>query len=57
MVNNEILTNTSVEDDDDDDDEPPPLPPPRGDSLTRSMMADLTPSPVTENGKYYIYFI
>ncbi|KAK0180769.1 hypothetical protein PV327_003119 [Microctonus hyperodae] len=45
VVNNEILSNSSLE----DDDEPPPLPPPRGDSLTRSMMADLTPSPITEN--------
>lgn len=25
------------------DDEPPPLPPPRGESLTRSIMADTSP--------------
>ncbi|XP_012231668.1 tyrosine-protein phosphatase non-receptor type 2 isoform X2 [Linepithema humile] len=31
------------------DDEPPPLPPPRGESLTRSMMADLSPDTPTEN--------
>jgi len=32
------------------DDEPPPLPPPRGESLTRSMMADLSPDGSTDNG-------
>ncbi|XP_018403477.1 PREDICTED: tyrosine-protein phosphatase non-receptor type 1 isoform X2 [Cyphomyrmex costatus] len=31
------------------DDEPPPLPPPRGESLTRSMMADLSPDGSTDN--------
>ncbi|XP_018374875.1 PREDICTED: tyrosine-protein phosphatase non-receptor type 1 isoform X1 [Trachymyrmex cornetzi] len=30
------------------DDEPPPLPPPRGESLTRSMMADLSPDGSTD---------
>lgn len=45
IVNN-IIT-SSLE----DDDEPPPLPPPRGESLTRSMMSDNSPSPSTENGK------
>ncbi|XP_034946779.1 tyrosine-protein phosphatase non-receptor type 1 isoform X2 [Chelonus insularis] len=45
VVTNDMLNNSLVE----DDDEPPPLPPPRGDSLTRSMMSDLTPSPDTEN--------
>ncbi|XP_015607014.1 tyrosine-protein phosphatase non-receptor type 2 isoform X2 [Cephus cinctus] len=39
------ISNSSV----DEDDEPPPLPPPRGESLTRSMMADLSPNPTTEN--------
>ncbi|XP_043286116.1 tyrosine-protein phosphatase non-receptor type 2 isoform X2 [Venturia canescens] len=39
VVNN--VSNSSLE----EDDEPPPLPPPRGESLTRSLMADLTPSP------------
>lgn len=34
------------------DDEPPPLPPPRGESLTRSMMADLSPDTPTENGTF-----
>ncbi|XP_012528069.1 tyrosine-protein phosphatase non-receptor type 1 isoform X2 [Monomorium pharaonis] len=36
------------------DDEPPPLPPPRGESLTRSMMADLSPddSSSTDNDEY-----
>lgn len=38
-----------------EDDEPPPLPPPRGDSLTRSMMSDLTPSPVSENGNFFFF--
>lgn len=32
------------------DDEPPPLPPPRGESLTRSMMADLSSDGSTDNG-------
>jgi tyrosine-protein phosphatase non-receptor type 1 len=31
--------------------EQPPLPPPRGESLTRSMMSDLTQSSNTENGE------
>ncbi|XP_077264577.1 tyrosine-protein phosphatase non-receptor type 1 isoform X1 [Temnothorax americanus] len=31
------------------DDEPPPLPPPRGESLTRSMMADLSSDGSTDN--------
>ncbi|XP_011163432.1 tyrosine-protein phosphatase non-receptor type 1 isoform X4 [Solenopsis invicta] len=31
------------------DDEPPPLPPPRGESLTRSMMADLSPDDSSDN--------
>ncbi|XP_074101697.1 tyrosine-protein phosphatase non-receptor type 1 isoform X2 [Cotesia typhae] len=44
VVNNDIMNSSQEE-----DDEPPPLPPPRGDSLTRSMMSDLTPSPVSEN--------
>ncbi|XP_031781216.1 tyrosine-protein phosphatase non-receptor type 1 isoform X1 [Nasonia vitripennis] len=43
IVNN--IINSSIE----DDDEPPPLPPPRGESLTRSMMSDNSPSPSTEN--------
>lgn len=58
-INNEVVTNhydvvsnlnnSTVE----EEDEPPPLPPPRGESLTRSMMADLTSNPVTnKNGKY-----
>ncbi|KAH0946984.1 hypothetical protein HN011_006727 [Eciton burchellii] len=34
------------------DDEPPPLPPPRGDSLTRSMMADLSPETSAENDEF-----
>ncbi|XP_029055536.2 tyrosine-protein phosphatase non-receptor type 1 isoform X3 [Osmia bicornis bicornis] len=52
-INNEVVTNhydvvsnlnnSTVE----EEDEPPPLPPPRGESLTRSMMADLTSNPVT----------
>ncbi|XP_011495161.1 PREDICTED: tyrosine-protein phosphatase non-receptor type 2 isoform X2 [Ceratosolen solmsi marchali] len=29
--------------------EQPPLPPPRGESLTRSMMSDSTPGPITDN--------
>lgn len=45
VVNN--VSNSSLE----EDDEPPPLPPPRGESLARSLMADLTPSP-TENGMH-----
>lgn len=45
IMNN--VSNSSLE----DDDEPPPLPPPRGESLTRSMMSDVTPSPTTETGK------
>lgn len=32
------------------DDEPPPLPPPRGESLTRSMMTDLSSDGSTDNG-------
>lgn len=44
VVNN--ISNSSVE----EDDEPPPLPPPRGESLGRSIMTDVTPSPTTENG-------
>lgn len=46
MVSN--ISNTS----NGEEDEPPPLPPPRGESLTRSMMADLTSNPVTRNGKH-----
>ncbi|XP_012286933.1 tyrosine-protein phosphatase non-receptor type 2 isoform X2 [Orussus abietinus] len=42
VVNN---VNSSVE----EEEEPPPLPPPRGESLTRSMMSDLSPSPSSEN--------
>ncbi|XP_043248342.1 tyrosine-protein phosphatase non-receptor type 1 isoform X1 [Colletes gigas] len=54
-VDNEIVTNhydvvnnishSSIE----EEDEPPPLPPPRGESLTRSMMADLTSNATTKN--------
>lgn len=40
------ISNSSNE----DEDEPPPLPPPRGESLTRSMMADLTSSTISRNG-------
>lgn len=36
------------------DDEPPPLPPPRGESLTRSMMADLSSDGSTDNGIFLI---
>ncbi|KAG7189823.1 hypothetical protein KM043_017483 [Ampulex compressa] len=43
VVNN--ISNSSVE----EDEEPPPLPPPRGESLTRSMMAELSSNPTTEN--------
>ena len=46
MVSN--ISNPSNE----EEDEPPPLPPPRGESLTRSMMADLTSNPITRNGKH-----
>lgn len=56
-VDNEIVTNhydvvnnishSSIE----EEDEPPPLPPPRGESLTRSMLADLTSNATTKNGK------
>jgi len=35
------------------DDEPPPLPPPRGESLTRSMMVDLSPDGSTDNGIFF----
>ncbi|XP_076385734.1 tyrosine-protein phosphatase non-receptor type 2 isoform X2 [Megachile rotundata] len=54
-INNEVVTNhydvvsnlnNSVVE---EEDEPPPLPPPRGESLTRSMMADLTSNPGTKN--------
>ncbi|XP_014208609.1 tyrosine-protein phosphatase non-receptor type 1 isoform X2 [Copidosoma floridanum] len=41
----DVVNNSSLE----DDDEPPPLPPPRGESLTRSMKSDQTPSPNNEN--------
>ncbi|EZA58596.1 tyrosine-protein phosphatase non-receptor type 2 isoform X1 [Ooceraea biroi] len=34
------------------DDEPPPLPPPRGDSLTRSMMPDLSPDTSLGNDEF-----
>jgi len=36
------------------DDEPPPLPPPRGESLTRSMMVDLSPDGSTDNGIFFL---
>lgn len=45
MVNN--ISHSSIE----EEDEPPPLPPPRGESLARSMMADLTSNVTTKNGK------
>ncbi|XP_076242447.1 tyrosine-protein phosphatase non-receptor type 2-like isoform X2 [Calliopsis andreniformis] len=43
VVNN--ISNSSI----DEEDEPPPLPPPRGESLARSMMADLTSNTTTKN--------
>ncbi|XP_078040684.1 tyrosine-protein phosphatase non-receptor type 2-like isoform X2 [Augochlora pura] len=43
VVNN--ISHSSVE----EEDEPPPLPPPRGESLTRSMMTDLTSNATTRN--------
>lgn len=42
------ISNSSNE----EEDEPPPLPPPRGESLTRSMMADLTSSTISRNGMW-----
>ncbi|XP_076171406.1 tyrosine-protein phosphatase non-receptor type 2-like isoform X1 [Ptiloglossa arizonensis] len=43
VVNN--ISHSSIE----EEDEPPPLPPPRGESLARSMMADLTSNVTTKN--------
>lgn len=39
------------------DDEPPPLPPPRGESLTRSMMADLSSDGSTDNGISLLFIV
>ncbi|KOC63138.1 Tyrosine-protein phosphatase non-receptor type 1 [Habropoda laboriosa] len=54
-INNEVGTNhydvvsNIYNSSSEDEEEPPPLPPPRGESLTRSMMADLTSIPITKN--------
>ncbi|XP_071875153.1 tyrosine-protein phosphatase non-receptor type 2-like isoform X2 [Bombus fervidus] len=54
-INNEVVTNhydvvsNISNSSNEEEDEPPPLPPPRGESLTRSMMADLTSNPITRN--------
>ncbi|CAK9797590.1 Tyrosine-protein phosphatase non-receptor type 1 [Anthophora quadrimaculata] len=54
-INNEVVTNhydvvsNTCNSSSEDEEEPPPLPPPRGESLTRSMMADLTSKPITKN--------
>ncbi|XP_076649662.1 tyrosine-protein phosphatase non-receptor type 2 isoform X2 [Halictus rubicundus] len=57
-VENEIVTNHydvvnnishSSTEEEEEDDEPPPLPPPRGESLTRSMMPDITSNATTRN--------
>lgn len=59
-INNEVVTNhydvvsNISNSSNEEEDEPPPLPPPRGESLTRSMMADLTSNPITRNGKHVI---
>lgn len=54
-INNEIVSNhydvvsNISNSSNEEEDEPPPLPPPRGESLTRSMMADLTSSTISRN--------